>query len=171
MTPTRKTKNTMLAIPTPLVDTYLVHLDPLSKQALAEIDAHELEEQRASLAPWAAERLMESTRSVGNRLRAWELLSTRLAVFGQTEDDYYLIDEYVNDLDIRDALERLRAQLPAGARTGFDALLNQLDQRFRAVTEDDDGEALRWRLNELASATAARKWWWKRRPAKLPWNP
>ena len=169
MTPIRK--NTMPAIPTPLVDTYLEHLDPLSEPALAEIDADELEKQRARVAPWGAERLVESTRSVGNRLRAWEQLSARLATFGQTEDDYYLIDEYVNDLDIRDALERLRAQLPAEARTGFDALLNQLDQRFREVTQDDGGESLHWRLNEPASATAARAWWWQRRPVRLPWTP
>ncbi|MGH3827460.1 MAG: hypothetical protein ACRDQX_09855, partial [Pseudonocardiaceae bacterium] len=85
--------------------------------------------------------------------------------------DYYLIDEYVNDLDIRDALERLRAQLPTEARSGFDNLLHQLDERFRDVTEDDGGEALRWRLNEPATATALRAWWWQRRPTTVPWTP
>ena len=169
MTPTGK--NAMPGITTPLVDSYLDHLDPVSEQALTTIDAGELKQERARVALRIAERLVQPTHSVGNRLRAWERLSTRLATFGHTEDDYYLIDEYVNDLDIRDALSRLRGQLPVKSRTMFDTLLRQLDQRFRDVTEDDGGEALRWRLNEPASATAARDWWWQRRPTKLPWNP
>lgn len=169
MNPTRK--NAMPAISTPLVDSYLDHLDPVTEQALAEIDADELEQERAHLAPHIAERLRQPSRSVGKRLRAWERLGTQLAAFGQATDDYYLIDEYVNDLDIRDALERVRAQLPAESRTVFDILLHQLDQRFRDVTEDDGGQALHWRLNEPATTTALRAWWWQRRPTKVPWNP
>ncbi|MGH3773370.1 MAG: hypothetical protein ACRDRW_18580 [Pseudonocardiaceae bacterium] len=168
MTPTRK--NAMPAIPTPLVDSYLDHLDPVAQQAWAEIDASELEQERARVAPRIAERLTQPTHGVGKRLRAWERLGARLAAFGQTADDYYLIDEYINDLDIRDALERLRAQLPAEPRAVFDNLLHQLDQRFRDVTEDDGGQALRWRLNESAIATALRSWWWQRRPTKVPWT-
>lgn len=138
---------------------------------MAKIDAYELAQERARVAPWIAERLTQPSRGVGKRLRAWERLGARLAVFDQTADDYYLIDEYVNDLDIRDALERLSAQLPAESRPVFDNLLHQLDQRFRDVTEEDGGEALRWRLNEPATATALRPWWWQRRPTKLPWTP
>lgn len=92
-----------------IFDSYPEHLDPVAYQALAEIDAEELERERARVAPRVAERLMQPTRGVGKRLRD--------------------------------------------------------------VTEDDGGQALRWRLNEPATATALRAWWWQRRPTTIPWTP
>jgi hypothetical protein len=151
----------MARTPTPIVDDYLAHLDPQSAQAVAEIDAAELDRQRAEVAPHIAEKLDRPTRSVERRLRSWEALAAKLATGG----DYYLIDEYVNDLDIRDALEGLRAGLPAS----FGELLDRLDKDFRDVTLEDGGEALRWRVRRSEAETALRHWWWRRRPKDLPW--
>ena len=100
------------------------------------------------------------------------MLSTCLATIAAAGDDYYLIDEYINDLDIRDALEDVRAALPAASQAGFGALLEQLDQRFKEVTVDDGGDALHDQVSHPAASgmRSLDGWWWRRRPIVLPWQ-
>ena len=128
---------------TPLVDEYFAGIDTVTLQAIAQLDDEN--------PPF----------TLGYQLRAWETLSRRLAP-GGSPDDPYLADDYVNDLDIRDALKQRCGALPSAAQPPLCRLLDQLDERFKAVTKDDGGAALDWRM--AREDTALRDWWWRRSP-------
>lgn len=158
----------MPPLPTPVTDAYFAALPPAAAEAFAALDEVALSEQKARMAPWAADKLKEPTTSVRRRARQWERLTVRI-LQGWPPDGTYLVDEYVNDLETRDSLEDTRAGLPPEAATGFAALLARLDDAFREATDDDGGASIAWRAPEPADGSAARPWWWHRRPADAPW--
>lgn len=152
---------------TPWVDEYFRTLDNETARAFADLDAIELEQQRARVAPWVATKLKTPSNSVERRLRNWEMLCFRID--GARGRGAYMIDEYVNDLDIRDSLELIRGRLSGVSSKSFDALLKKIDDRFIALTIDDAGEELRWRISSSAIGDT-RAWWWYRRPREIPWS-
>ncbi|MGQ4516452.1 hypothetical protein [Streptomyces sp. DW26H14] len=122
------------------------------------------------MAPWVAEKLTTATHSVKRRLAIWETLGVRMRE-GWPPDGTYFVDEFVNDLDTRDALEELAEGLPDGVEPGFRAVLDDLDGVFESLTYEDGGVSLAWRLDEPEGETARRAWWWHRTPADAPWSP
>ena len=68
------------------------------------------------------------------------------------------VDDYANDLRGRDLLEELVSGSPASLRMKLEAALNPLDERFRAATVADSGEALSRYVN------LSEGWWWRRAP-------
>ncbi|MET9665641.1 hypothetical protein ABZY19_09735 [Streptomyces sp. NPDC006475] len=110
-------------------------------------------------------------RSPENRAREelllWERLVRRVeADWGPT--GRYPEELYLEDLRTRDRLaERLSTE--HGTLAGEIARSAEtLDVLFRTHTTDDGGELL-GRLTKAGSAMADRGWWWRRRPARLPW--
>lgn len=158
----------MPALATPICDGYFGSLDQAAVEAIAALDQRYLQEEKARVAPWVAEKLTEPTHSLRRRMQLWERLTARI-VQDWPPDGTYLVDEYVNDLDTRDTLEQTAHELPPEAAGGFRAVLKRLDQEFREATEDDHGASIAWRMNEPTSALLLRAWWWHRRPANAPW--
>jgi hypothetical protein len=158
----------MSPLPTPVTDAYFAALSPAAAEAIAAVDVVALREQKARMASWAAENLTEATNSVARRSRQWERLTGRI-VHNWPPDGTYLVDEYVNDLDTRDTLERTRQELPTVAAATFADMLARLDESFREATVDDGGASIAWRMNESVEDLAQRPWWWHRRPVNAPW--
>jgi len=156
----------MFPLPTPVADVYFASLSPAAAEAIAALDEETLREQKARVAPWVAEKLTEATHSVPRRSREWERLTGRI-LNNWPPDGIYYVDEYVNDLDNRGALERISHVLPSAA--AFGAMLARLDDAFREATVDDGGASIAWRMNESAEDLARRPWWWHRRPVNAPW--
>jgi hypothetical protein len=124
-----------------------------------------LDRERADVAPWVAAEISEPTYSVRNRLRAWEILVGKMET-GWPPDGVYYPEEYVNNLVIRDNLEKIVQAFPAGLRSALDEFLELLDVRFRRQTVDDGGAALRsWILPQEDDRRL--NWWWHRAPPGL----
>jgi hypothetical protein len=80
-------------------------------------------------------------------------------------DDYALeIDDYINDLTGRDALELLIGW--ASPDLGLDLLarVEPADERFRSVTTEDGGDA----VGRGFPVDDQDGWWWRRRPTTGP---
>lgn len=157
-----------MTLATPICDGYFSSLDPTAVEAIADVDQQLLQEEKARVAPWVAEKLTEPTHGVRRRMRMWERLISRIAQ-GWPPDGTYLVDEYVNDLDTRDSLDKTADELPSTVAVGFKDVLNRLDDAFREATYDDGGSSIAWRMNESARELELRPWWWRRRPANAPW--
>ncbi|MCF3961076.1 hypothetical protein [Streptomyces fuscigenes] len=157
-----------LAVPT--TERYFSTLTPADARVFDALDREALEEEKSRVAPWVAEKLTTPTLGVKRRLAIWETLGVRMRE-GWPPDGTYFVDEYVNDLDTRDALEELAEGLPEGAGRGFRAVLGELDEVFEALTEEDGGASLAWRLDEAEGEAPLRAWWWHRAPADAPWAP
>jgi hypothetical protein len=153
---------------TPLADSYLSSLTPAEARRFSVIDAAELEREKANVAPRVAARLDRPTRSVGSRLRAWEDLSVRMARNWQPSG-YYLVDEYVNSLDIRDALEHICVSLEQDGQH-MRELLGRIDGHFEELTVDDGGESILWYVRASPEELEGRNWWWRRAPHNPPWE-
>ena len=153
---------------TPVCDGYFGSLDPAAAEAIAAVDRRCLHEEKARVAPWVAEKLTEPAHGTRRRMRMWERLTARIAG-GWPPDGTCLADEYVNDLDTRDSLDKTAGELPAAVAGNFRAVLGHLDAAFRAATYDDGGSSIAWRMNESPSELELRPWWWRRRPANAPW--
>lgn len=159
----------MHQLPTPVADAYFSSLPAAAAEVIAALDAAALHEQKGRMAPWAAEKLIEATNSVSRATREWERLTGRI-LGNWPPDGNYLVDEYVNDLDARDVLERIKNELPAEVSSSLASVLERLDGGFREVTVDDGGASIAWRMNESAEELARRPWWWHRRPENAPWT-
>ena len=110
----------------------------------------------------------EHPTSLRNRLREWELMIRRMAD-GWPPYGYYLLDEYVNDLSIRDGIDtaigRLREPLASHVRQ----LVRELDTEFAALTEDDaEREIFAHYLPPEDPADLGP--WWHRVPRTRPWS-
>ena len=81
---------------------------------------------------------------------------------------YYLIDEYLNDLDSRAAIGEAISQAPPELKTKLSSLLDRLDNRFVQSTVNDGGaEFSRWKRRKPTDIPA---WLWERVPARIPWD-
>ncbi|MER5640893.1 hypothetical protein ABT095_28585 [Kitasatospora sp. NPDC002227] len=95
-----------------------------------------------------------------NRLRAWEMLTVRMAR-SWPPSAWYPAEFYREDLELRDSLE--------GAG-GLAAALDRIDEDFRQLTADDGGAALGAEIGVPGAQLALRPWWWRRRPLEIPWQ-
>jgi hypothetical protein len=135
---------------------------------IADADAEVLAAQRAQVAPEIAAKIIEPTYSLRNRLRYWEQL-VRLIEQDWAPRGRYVVDEYVNNLDSRDSLDRVLARLPVGVGTALRPLLDDLDSRFASATVDDGGEELRpWVARLRQGEPMSGRWY--RRPRVIPWQ-
>src|SRR2546430_6261344 len=81
-------------------------LSPEILEQIGRADEEVLAAQRARVSPDVAAKIGEATYSLRNRLRYWEELVRNL------ESDWaprgrYIVDEYVNNLDSRDGVDRV----------------------------------------------------------------
>ncbi|MFI7661177.1 hypothetical protein ACIBTW_20095 [Micromonospora parva] len=74
-----------------------------------------------------------------------------------------LVDEYTNDLYCRDWLAKAWPQVTHPVRSCWHEMLQPLDERFRAATIEDGGQA----VGRYHQITPNMGWWWHRRPKKL----
>ena len=159
---------------TPLVDEFIAGMGPSTAEVLGAIDAERLDRERAQLAPWAAEKATSASDGVWYQLRKWERLSHRLSVIDPGNSNpylgYYMIEEYLNDLSIRDDLEALVTSLPEPARSHVDELLGAIDEKFKQITVDDAGKAIQDYYTDGYPGIEHRPWYWQRRPIRIPWD-
>lgn len=159
---------------TPLVDEFIAGMDPSTAEVLGAIDAERLDRERAELAPWAAEKATSASDGVWYQLRAWERLSHRLSVIDPSSSNpyfsYYMIEEFLNDLRIRDDLGALVTSLPEPTRSHADALLGAIDEKFKRITVDDGGKAVQDYYVNGFPGIENRPWYWQRRPIRIPWD-
>lgn len=92
--------------------------------------------------------------TVGWLLRNWQKTSERVAHYNLT------IDDYMNDLTARDALEIVLAISAEPLRSKLKVYIETSDRQFIAGTEVDIGSVIaRFYLIDESSG-----WWWKRKP-------
>jgi hypothetical protein len=151
---------------TPIADAYLASLDDVSAGLFAQLDAAELVIDKDRLAPRIAQKITESPRSVRRRLGDWERLSRRLHM----RPDGLRPEEYVNYLDIRDALERILDSLEPWTRSRFAVVLGAIDDQFKSGSAEDGGASYANYLRQSPHEAARREWWWNRRPLTVPWD-
>jgi hypothetical protein len=137
-------------------------LTPEDRRAIAFLDLQRLQVENTDRAFQAC----EPTYGVLNCLRFWETLICRMED-GWPRQDYYLVQEYLNDLTVRDGIEDFIEAMPPALRVKVCSSLDGLDERYRAVTQDDGGAELAQYWRPLAEGREAR-WWWTRRPDVLP---
>ncbi|WP_344590118.1 hypothetical protein [Actinomadura vinacea] len=147
----------------------------LTAEQLAEVSAVDEERlalERSRLPEETARLLTEPIYAVRSRARLWEQLIVRME-HEWAPDGRYVVDEYINDLESRDALDEIMASRPVLAVGALAELLAQLDGRFRRRTVPDGGAALRpytRRLREDSSLGApSLHERWLRRPINIPW--
>lgn len=134
---------------------------------LSEVDGARLELERSRLPEARRERLRTPAYSVEKRFRAWERLIQRMEHSGASAD-YYLIDEYINDLVSRATLAEVSTSAPATTRHKMESALKQLDARFHAVTTADGGaEFARWHKSRPVLVPPEL---WERRPIAQLWS-
>ncbi|WP_405790417.1 hypothetical protein OG753_26695 [Streptomyces sp. NBC_00029] len=98
----------------------------------------------------------------------WEALISRMGD-GWPPSRWYGAEMYREDLENRDRLGAAVTGLAADEQTRVDALLVELDARFRDLTVDDDGEALSEALRPDVHDFSSLPWYWRRRPLTPPW--
>ncbi|WP_067830960.1 hypothetical protein [Actinomadura kijaniata] len=133
--------------------------------AIRAVDEDRLALERSRLPERTARSLSEPVYSVRERFRSWE----RLVRFLEREpEEHYFVEAYTNELESRDQLDRVMADHPVLARGPAAELLNDLDARFRAVTVEDGGAALRPYVRALGEGQALGERWY-RRPRRATW--
>ncbi|MCX5404121.1 hypothetical protein OHA37_09515 [Streptomyces sp. NBC_00335] len=153
---------------TPETDALWARLSPAAVAAVAVVDAERLELERARLAPERREAVTEPVYSVRRRFEAWERLG-RILEAGPRPEEFYPFSAYENDLDGRDALAEVMEALPAPVRAELAEMLDALDARFGAATDQDVTGALDpWLRTARGRAPQAHVWWW-RVPKSAPW--
>ena len=79
-------------------------------------------------------------------------------------------EEYINYLDIRDALERILDSLQPWPRSRFAVVLGTIDDQVKSASVEDGGAAYASYLGGTTPHGAQRAWWWNRRPLTIPWD-
>jgi hypothetical protein len=93
------------------------------------------------------------SKTTGRMLRAWRQLA-------RTVPSYAQIDEYTNDLCVRDALEQILDLCSDTLRRKLRLAIQAADEDFTAATEPDDARLVGryYRIDDEAG------WWWRRMP-------
>ncbi|SEF01056.1 hypothetical protein SAMN05428954_5223 [Streptomyces sp. 2112.3] len=96
----------------------------------------------------------------------WERLTARMAA-DWPPSSWYPASMYVEDLELRDQLDDVIAQLSPEDQQRVREATAQVDRTYRSLTHEDGGE-------NLARATGRpitdRAWYWYRRPPNPPWD-
>ncbi|MEY7975894.1 hypothetical protein AB8O53_06125 [Streptomyces pilosus] len=100
--------------------------------------------------------------TVADRVDAWAAL-VRVIERGYDDD----IDEYINDLYCRNWLNEAWLLLDEHIVQMWTPRIKALDDRYKAATVDDDGQALRQFLHQFHRLPGPDLWWWRRHPRIL----
>ena len=96
-----------------------------------------------------------------------EMVGTWAWLVGTVENGYDdLVDEYTNDLYCRNWLHEAWVLLPAHVLVTWTSRIKELDDRFRAATVFDDGQALA-QFHRISRFDPDEMWWWRRHPRLL----
>ena len=101
-------------------------------------------------------------------LGAWYLHVRKLTAdvpLPDTDQTAWGIHDVVAALFLRDFVERGLAELGVERTAGVDAAVADVDDRFRALTEEDESGRLALAEPDAAGHT---DWWWRRIPASGP---
>ncbi|MFF2927997.1 hypothetical protein ACFVTP_37355 [Streptomyces celluloflavus] len=96
----------------------------------------------------------------------WERLTVRMAT-DWPPSSWYPASMYVEDLELRDQIADVIAQLPPEDRQPVGEALEKVDQAYRELTLDDGGENL---TKAADMPIADRAWYWYRHPFNPPWD-
>lgn len=151
---------------TPLVDDFEARLDAADLAQIARLDADRLRLERSRVAEHIAQRMTDPVYNVFNSLRKWERLISAMEQHWPRPYDHHLVQEYLNELCVRDSLGGYLDKLNHPLRGRFALLMRRLDDRFREVTVYDGGKELSRYWKPLADGRESR-WWWVRRPIEL----
>lgn len=135
---------------------------------IRQSDAEALAAQRASISPEAAAKIEEATYTLKNRFRYWEEMVRSLESAWLPRGRYF-IDEYINNLDSRDSIDRIVAALPSFIEEALRPLLRELDQRYHQHTEFDGGEELKPWVSRIRNGALLNDRWY-RKPLVIPWS-
>lgn len=133
---------------------------------IAHVDERRLEIEKSRVSPHVAETMESPIYSLRSRFEYWEKLIHRMEHDWDSRG-FYMIDEYINDLESRSEISEILEAAPFGTRDKLAKLLRHLDRRFIDCTVKDDGEAFhRSGHPELQHVLP---WLFERRPVCLPW--
>ncbi|OEV03421.1 hypothetical protein AN216_11120 [Streptomyces oceani] len=119
---------------------------------------------------WATAQTVEGERrTLRGLLVNWERLTVRMDE-GWPPSHWYPSDLYVDDLRLRDQVESRVGQLSEKDRSAVERVLTELDALYRERTVDDGGTALARACEISQNELSGRPWYWRRRPAPLPWE-
>jgi hypothetical protein len=125
---------------------------------MASTSGSDLPDQHRAEADDLTRRLHEggwsSQVSVDGLLRRWEQLAGEAGAYELT------IDDYTNDLTTRDALALVLGWASEALRELIFSRVEAADERFRAGTVEDAGEA----VGKYYRVVSRSGWWWRRRP-------
>ncbi|MGW0775163.1 hypothetical protein ACWD01_16280 [Streptomyces sp. NPDC002835] len=99
----------------------------------------------------------------------WERLCIRMRN-GWPPSGWYSVEMYKADLELRDRIETELRKVPTAGRSALEECLSVLDAQYREVSIEDSGNALSRALGEDVATMISRSWYWRRRPAALPWQ-
>ncbi|MFB8038606.1 hypothetical protein ACFC5Z_38000 [Streptomyces sp. NPDC056004] len=100
--------------------------------------------------------------TVADRVGAWAAL-VRVIERGYDDD----IDEYIDDLYCRNWLHEAWLLLDEHIVQIWTPQIKALDDRYKAATVDDDGQALHQFLHQFHRQPGPDLWWWRRHPRIL----
>ncbi|MER6218706.1 hypothetical protein ABT213_32320 [Streptomyces sp. NPDC001674] len=96
-----------------------------------------------------------------------EMVDQWASLVGTVENGYEdFIDEYTNDLYSRNWLHEAWVLLPGHVLVAWNQRIQELDDRFRAATAFDDGQALS-QFHWISRFDPDDMWWWRRHPRIL----
>jgi hypothetical protein len=96
-----------------------------------------------------------------------EMVDQWASLVGTIENSYDdFIDEYTNDLYCRNWLHEAGVLLPGHVLVTWNQRIQELDDRFRAATVFDDGQALS-QFQRISGFDPDDMWWWRRYPRVL----
>src|SRR5436305_15030105 len=96
-------------------------------------------------------------RALTAMIAQWEHIATHASTYNLT------LDDWLNDLDLRDLIERELAKAPAVDRDALRSRLELVDQAFRDATRESNGSL--WGPRSGAEHHATRQWWYFRYPS------
>lgn len=97
------------------------------------------------------------TRSLEEMIRRWEEVASRAATYNLT------LDDWLNDLDLRDIISRQLAEVPGAQADILRSRLDAADRRFREATIETTRSL--WGPAAGAEHLAVRDWWYFRYPS------
>jgi len=139
-------------------------LDPLAASLTSELTRDEVDALTTTTVDVSASRSL----SLIDLLTAWSRHVEKIdSDRGRSFDDrsVWVAHDFVAALAIRDFVEEGRDSLDATIQDKIEQYLQQVDSKFRAVTQDDSRHLV-GRVAERDVTTKA--WWWRRVPESGP---
>src|SRR3954470_8660634 len=97
------------------------------------------------------------TRTLPTMIAQWEEIAKHASTYNLT------LDDWLNDLDLRDLIEREMAKAPTVDRDALRSRLELADQAFRDATRESNSSL--WGRTAGADHHATRQWWYFRYPS------